>query len=73
MVNLLIVGASAGDANFTLWRNGVAKPSSNTMVWGGSVGRFSTLAVTAVDSAGKAQVCSSTTTDVVIDVVGYYR
>ncbi|MCU1371621.1 MAG: hypothetical protein JWO77_2815 [Ilumatobacteraceae bacterium] len=73
MVNLLIVGASPGDANFTLWKNGVAKPSSNTMVWGGSVGRFSTLAVTALDSAGRAQVATSVRTDVVLDVVGYYR
>lgn len=73
MVNLLIVNAAAGNANFTLWKNGTATPRSNTMVWGGSVGRFSTLAVTALDSAGRAQVLSSVRTDVVIDVVGYYR
>ena len=73
MVNLLIVNAPAADANFTLWKNGAARPSSNTMVWGGDAGRFSTLAVTALDASGKAQVLSSVTTDVVIDVVGYYR
>jgi hypothetical protein len=73
MVNLLIVNAPAGSANFTLWKNGATRPTSNTMVWGGDAGRFSTLAVTALDSTGKAQVVSSVPTDVVIDVVGYYR
>ena len=73
MVTLLIVNAAPGSANFTLWKNGTAQPSSNTMVWGGSVGRFSTLAVTSLDPSGKAQVASSVATDVVIDVVGYYR
>ncbi|MGN6695034.1 MAG: hypothetical protein ACTHN0_12745 [Aquihabitans sp.] len=73
MVNLLIVNAAAGSANFTLWKNGVAKPQSNTMVWGGSVGRFSTLALTALDASGKAAVSCSVQTDVVVDVVSYYR
>jgi hypothetical protein len=73
MVTILIVDAQAGSANFTLWKNGATRPASNTMVWGGSTGRFSTLAVTALDSAGKAQVLSSVPTNVVLDVVGYYR
>lgn len=73
MVTLLIANAAAGNANFTIWKNGATRPQSNTMVWGGSVGRFSTSALTALDAAGKVQVSCSVQTDVIIDVVSYYR
>ena len=73
MVNLLIVNATAGSANFTIWANGANKPASNSMVWGGTAGRFSSLAVTALDAAGRALVSCSVGTDLALDVVGYYR
>ncbi|MCU1452681.1 MAG: hypothetical protein JWN46_827 [Acidimicrobiales bacterium] len=72
-VNVLLVNAATGNGNFTVWANGVTRPQSNTMVWGGTAQRFSTFAVTALDSTAKVQVLSSSTTDVVLDVVGYYR
>jgi hypothetical protein len=73
VVNLLLVNAAAGNGNFTIWANGVARPAANNMVWGGSTGRFSSLAVSALDANAKCQVSSSVGTDFVLDVVGYYR
>ena len=73
MVNVLLVDASSGNGNFTIWANGVARPSGNTLVWGGSTGRFSTLAVTGLDAQGQCQLNASLLTNVVVDVVGYYR
>lgn len=72
MVNVLLVGAAAGDGNFTIFANGAGTPASNTLVWGGSAGRFSTLAVTALDAKARVQVVANLKTDLVVDVVGWY-
>lgn len=71
VVNVLLVNAANAPGNFTIWAGGQAKPLSNTLVWGGSAGRFSTLAVTRLGS-GKVQINASHRTDVVLDVVGHY-
>lgn len=73
LLNVLLVEAAAGDGNFTVWANDQPKPQSNTLVWGGSAGRFSTLAVSAVDVSARVKVAASLSTHVVLDVVGYYR
>ena len=73
MVNLLLVNAAAGNGNATIWAQGATKPVANTIVWGGSSGRFSTLAVTRVDGFARCQVNTSLATDLIIDVIGYYR
>ena len=73
LVTVLLVNASSGNGNFTLWAAGVAKPQANTLVWGGSTGRFTAKELTALDSQARIQVSSSLKTDIVIDVVGYYR
>lgn len=73
MLNLLPVNTAPGNGNFTVWANGAARPLANNMVWGGNAGRFSNLAVSVLDVAAKVQVLSSLQTDVVLDVVGYYR
>jgi hypothetical protein len=73
LLTCMIVGASSGSGNFTVWSNAAPKPAANTMVWGGSSGRASTLAVSAVDAARRIKVSSSLRTDLVIDVVGYHR
>jgi hypothetical protein len=72
MANLLVVNAVSGNGNLTIWANGVAKPNANNMVWGGSTGRFSSLALTAVDAAARVQVEASIQTDFVLDIVGYH-
>lgn len=69
---VLLVNAANSNGNFTIWANGKPKPSSNTLVWGGSTGRFTTSALTALDAAAKIQVNASAPTDLVIDIVGYY-
>lgn len=73
LVTCLLVNAVPGSGNFTIWANGVAKPTSNSLVWGGTSGRASSLAVTALDATSYCQISSSIRTDVVIDVVGYYQ
>ena len=72
-LTVLLVNAATANANFTIWANGQAKPSSNSMIWGGSAGRFSATVLSAVDATGKVKVNSSAVTNVVLDVVGYYR
>ncbi|QXC62324.1 hypothetical protein KSP35_05830 [Aquihabitans sp. G128] len=71
LLTVLVVNASTGSGNLTVWANGVAKPQANTMVWGGDAGRFT--AVSALDAQAFVQVSASLATDVVVDVVGYYR
>lgn len=73
LVTVLLVNAASGAGNFTLWANDKPKPLSNTMVWGGSAGRFTTLAMTAVDAQARVKVAASLATNLVLDVVGYYR
>jgi hypothetical protein len=73
LITILLVNATSGNGNFTAWANGVARPQANTLVWGGSTGRFTAKELTAVDSQARIQVLASLKTDVVIDVVGYYR
>ena len=73
MVTLLLVNAASGAGNLTIWANGATKPVANTLVWGGTAGRFAATAVTALDAQARVQVNASARTDLVIDVVGYYR
>ena len=73
LLTILLVNAANVDGNFTVWAAGAARPQSNTMVWGGSAGRFTATAVTALDSQARCQVLASHSTNLVVDVVGYYR
>lgn len=73
VVTCLIVNAAAGNGNFTVWAGGAAKPAANSMVWGGTAGRFSTLALSALGTGAKIAVSPSVATDLVVDVVAFYR
>ncbi|HMJ79071.1 MAG TPA: hypothetical protein VK507_24005 [Iamia sp.] len=73
LVTVLLVNATAGAGNFTIWANDQPKPTANTLVWGGDAGRFTTLAATSLDSQARVKVDASLQTHVVLDVVGYYR
>jgi hypothetical protein len=73
VLTVLLVNAANASGNFTVWAGGAARPAANTMVWGGSAGRFCTSALTAVDAQARVQVSASASTNLVIDVVGYYR
>jgi len=72
LLTILLVNAQNGDGNLTVWRNGLAKPAANTLVWGPTGGRHSTTAVTALDGVGRCMVSASLPTNLVIDVLGYY-
>jgi hypothetical protein len=75
LVTILLVNLASGPGNFTIWANGVGRPSGNTMVFANTAAsnRASSLAVTKVDASGQCQVYSSLKTDLTVDVVGYYR
>jgi hypothetical protein len=73
LLTVLLVNAANANANMTVWANDKAKPQSNTMVWGGATGRFTGTAVTAVDAQARVKVDASHATNIVLDVVGYYR
>lgn len=72
-LTVLLVNAANGNGNLTIWANGAARPSANTAVWGAGSGRYTTTAICALDAAAKIQASASNTTDLVLDVVGYYR
>ena len=72
-VTVLLVNAANVNGNFTMWAGDAAKPASNTMVWGAGSGRYTGFAISALGSNATIQVAASATTDVVLDVVGYYR
>lgn len=72
LVQVLLVNATAGAGNFTIWSGGVARPLANTMVWGGTAGRFSSLTYTNVSDARYVQVNASLATHLVLDVIGTY-
>ena len=73
LATLLLVNAFNGNGNLTIWANGVTKPLSNTIVWGAGAGRWTASAVTALGAGGNVQVQASVATDLVLDIVGYYR
>ena len=74
LVTVLLLNTASGNGNFTLWAAGVAKPSANTMVWGGAAGgRYTAKEVSALDATARVQVSSSIKADIALDVVGYYR
>ena len=72
LLTCMVVNATAGSGNLTVWANGHSRPASNTLVWGGTSGRASTQAISAVDASAKVLVQASIQTDLVLDVVGYH-
>jgi len=73
LVTVLLVDAASGSGNMTIWAEDKARPLSNTMVWGGATGRFTTLAMTALSPSALVKIAASLPTNIVLDVVGYYR
>jgi hypothetical protein len=72
-VTLLLVNASSAGGNFTIWAGGAPRPSANAMVWGGTAGRFASTATTRISATGTVNVAASSSTDLALDIVGYYR
>jgi hypothetical protein len=72
-LTILLVNAANANGNMTVWANGAPRPQANTMVWGAGSGRSTSSTISAVDAQTRIQVVASASTDVVIDVLGYYR
>jgi hypothetical protein len=73
MVTLVVTNAATTGGNLTMWANGGTKPAGTTLAWGGTTGRCSTLAVSALDANARIQVVANAPADLAIDVIGYYR
>ncbi len=73
LVTVLLVNAATGNGNMAIWAADNPKPQSNTLVWGGNIGRFTTTATTALDAQARVKVDASLTTHIVLDVVGYFQ
>lgn len=71
-VTLLLVNASSAGGNVTIWATGASRPQANAMVWGGSAGRFASTAISRIDATTRLNVAASASTDLALDVVGYY-
>lgn len=72
-LTVLLVNAANANGNMTVWANGAPRPQANTMVWGSGSGRYTSSTISAIDAQTRLQVVASASTDVVLDVVGYYR
>jgi hypothetical protein len=73
VLTVLLANAASGAGNLTIWAADKPKPQSNTMVWGGSAGRFTATALSALDAQARIKVGASLSTNIILDVVGYYR
>ncbi|HEX7131012.1 MAG TPA: hypothetical protein VF228_00465 [Iamia sp.] len=73
VITVLLANAATGNGNLTIWANDKPKPQSNTMVWGGNSGRFTATALSALDAQARIKIDASLQTNVILDVVGYYR
>jgi hypothetical protein len=74
MLTVMLVNTAPGNGNLTIWPDLTKQPATNAMVWGGSAGRFSTLAVAPVGGRPAGlRFLSSLATDLVVDVVGYWH
>jgi vacuolar-type H+-ATPase subunit F/Vma7 len=74
LVNLVATGTTTGIGGYmTIYKNGIAWPGTSNLNWtrAGDVAAVTTL--TAVDSLGRCAVYAGSVTDVVVDVLGYYR
>jgi hypothetical protein len=73
LATLLVVNTTKATGNLTLWANGIPVPATNNVLWTNAGDRASVLTYTGLDAAARCQVRANQTTDVVLDVVGYYR
>lgn len=62
LLTVLLVNATSGAGNLTVWADDKPKPQSNTLVWGGDAGRFTATATTAVDPQARIKVDASLAT-----------
>jgi hypothetical protein len=57
----------------SIYRNGIAFPGTSNLNWSGPGQTIAVTTVTAVDDQARCAVYAGSVTDVVVDVLGYYR
>jgi hypothetical protein len=63
----------AGGGFLSVYRNGIAWPGTSNLNWSGPNQNVAVTTLTAVDAAALCQLYASQVTNVVVDVLGYYR
>lgn len=73
MVSLTVTDTSSLPGSFlAIFKNGLVYPGTSSINWFGGNQTLAVTTVTAVDAASKVALFSSSSTDVIIDVLGYY-
>ena len=73
MVSLTVTNTSSLPGSFlAIFKNGLVYPGTSSINWFGGNQTLAVTTVTAVDAASKVALFSSSSTDVIIDVLGYY-
>ena len=73
MVSLTVTNTSAVPGSFlAIFKNGSQFPGTSSINWFGENQTLAVTTVTAVDATSKVSLFSFSSTDVIIDVLGYY-
>lgn len=74
LVNLVATGTTSAFGGFmTIYKNGIAFPGTSNLNWSAPAQTVAVTTITAVDANSLCQVYAGSVTDVVVDVLGYYR
>ena len=73
VVSLTVTNTTGGAGGFlAVYRDGISWPGTSNLNWSGPGQNIAVTTITAVD-VGKCSLYASNTTDVIVDVLGYYR
>ena len=73
MVSLTVTNTSSIPASFmTIYKNGTSLPLSSNLNWWGAGQTLAVTTFSAVDANSKVALFASSSTDVIVDVLGYY-
>ena len=74
LVNLIATGTTSAVGGFmSIYRNGIAFPGTSNLNWSGPGQTVAVTTITAVDGQARCALYAGGVTDVVVDVLGYYR
>jgi hypothetical protein len=74
LVNLVATGTTTGIGGYlSVYRNGITFPGTSNLNWSAAGQTVAVTTVTAVDANASCALYAGSVTDVVVDVLGYYR
>jgi hypothetical protein len=74
LVNLVATRTTSAIGGFmTIYRNGISFPNTSNLNWSGPNQSVAVTTITALDEYGQCALYAGSVTDVVVDVLGYYR